>query len=86
MSEELAEEYTVVTYEFPEVDEDAPMYIAHARRNEVDGNLYQIGDLTSLAGLSVDEIGYVVGRAYYGCVNPDTLSDELVAAIDKERG
>ena len=74
--------------EYFDIDEfiEVPLYIAKHRRNEVDGNVYNIGDTTTLDALTVAEIGYVVGRGYYSATNPETLSDELLAAIEKEMG
>ena len=69
-----------------ELEKEVPLYIAKHRRNEVDGNVYNIGDTTTLDTLSVDEIGYVVGRSFYSVTNPDTLSGELLEAIEKEMG
>lgn len=69
-----------------EAEVEVPMYVAKHRRNEVDGNVYNVGDKTPLVGLTVEEIGHVVGRSYYSVVNPDALSGELLEAIDKETG
>lgn len=63
-----------------------PVYVAHIRRNEIDGNTYNRGDTTSLEGLTAEQIGYVVGRGYFGVQNPDTLPDDVVEAIKKEMG
>lgn len=63
-----------------------PVYVAHQRRNELDGHTYNRGDTTNLEGLSAEQIGYLVGKGYFGVLNPDTLSDEINDAIKKERG
>ena len=70
----------------PEIKKEVPLYVAKHRRNELDGEVYNIGDTTYLDGLTVEEIGHVVGRSYYSVVNPDALSAELVEAIAKEIG
>ena len=62
------------------------MFVAQVRRNELDGNTYEVGDETPLEGLSDDEIGHVVGRGYFGVLTQDLLTESQVTAIKKEMG
>lgn len=62
------------------------MFVAQVRRNELDGNTYEVGDETPLEGLSDDEIGHVVGKGYFGVLTPDLLTESQVTAIKKEMG
>jgi hypothetical protein len=66
--------------------DNKPIFIAHVRRNEVDGHVYEIGEKTELSGLTNAQIGHVVGRGFYGVLNPDDLSDGQKKAIKKEMG
>jgi len=61
-------------------------FIAQQRRSEVNGFVYEIGEETNLEGLSDAEIGYVVGRGYYGIQEADLITDEQWAEIEKELG
>ena len=63
-----------------------PIYIATWRRNELDGNVYEKGDETPLSGLTVAQIGFVVGKGHYTVKNPDALSEGQKSAIKKEMG
>jgi hypothetical protein len=62
------------------------VFKAQRRRNELDGNTYDIGDETPLEGLTDDQIGHVVGRGYYGVLTPELLTESQQAAIKKEMG
>ena len=65
--------------------ETIPVYIAHVRRNEVNGETYNRGDTTNLDGYSAEQIGYLVGNSYFGVLNPDTLPEDVAEAIENER-
>ena len=65
--------------------EVVPIYVATWRRNEIDGNVYNAGDETSLEGLDDAVIGYLVGSNHYYVKNPAALSEGQIEAI-KENG
>ena len=67
-------------------DKEKPIFVAQARRSEVDGKHYEIGDQTDLKGLTAAQIGHVVGRGYYGVLNPEALTKTQQDAIKKEMG
>lgn len=66
--------------------ESVLMFVAQKRRSEIDGNVYEIGDKTTLEGLNDEQVGHVVGRGYYGVLTPNLLTESQAAAIKKELG
>jgi hypothetical protein len=67
-------------------EKEKPIFVAQSRRAEIDGNHYEIGDQTDLKGLTAAQIGHVVGRGYYGVLNPEALTKTQKDAIEKEQG